>query len=244
MADAASSAGTHDAEAAAWMRTRLAWYLFQSGKTDPARQVCQAALRCQPEFAPALLLQGRIYLADGEAAKAVEVLERAVDANPLPEYYWALTEALTAAGNPLRADLAAKMVIRRGASDDPRTYALFLATRQQQTSLAVQLAQRELAGRADVYTYDAMAWAQYAAGEVASAVRHIELARREGTPDVRIYFHSALIAIAAGDQAAAAEYFDKSFPLRHLLWPSERNQLVKAMAQLNESRETRVAAAP
>lgn len=173
-----------------------------------------------------------MFLIEGKTAESVARLEIAARSNPLPEYFWALAEALKVAANNERALLAATMLTRRGQTDDPRTYSLYLATQREQPELAVRLACRELEQRADVTTYDALAWAQFAAGDLTSAQTNNIRARAEGTQDARIFLHSAAIATRAGEKVAAADFLKKTFALRHLLWPSERRQLENTMAEL------------
>ena len=232
MREAVGSVGRSDPEAAAWMNTRLAFYEFQLGRFADAHNSCAAALRLQADYPPALLLEGRMFLIEGKTAESVARLEIAARSNPLPEYFWALAEALKVAANNERALLAATMLTRRGQTDDPRTYSLYLATQREQPELAVRLACRELEQRADVTTYDALAWAQFAAGDLTSAQTNNIRARAEGTQDARIFLHSAAIATRAGEKVAAADFLKKTFALRHLLWPSERRQLENTMAEL------------
>ena len=232
MQEAANSVGTRDAESAAWMQTRLAFYQFQSGQNAAAHQSCDTALRLQASYAPAMLLRGRLLLAEGQPALAVEILEQAVRLNPLPEYFWALTEALTETGQSERAQLARTMLARHGTADDPRTYALFLATKNDQPDLAVKLARQELDQRADVFTYDALAWAQLAAGDTSAAQQNISHALAEGTQDARMLLHAAVIHQRTGDAPGAKNFLEKTYALRHLLWPSERKHLENIMTEL------------
>ena len=162
--------------------TRLGNYQFQAGFLGEAKAACDAALRYSPDYPAALLLQSRILLAAGRAALAVAPIQRATHKNPLPEFRWALADTLRAAG---RADEAAKVEAAlkgTGAQDDPRTFSLFLATRGEQVELAVELAQRELQSRADVFTHDALAWALAAAGRPEEAWPHMEKARWRRAP--------------------------------------------------------------
>src|SRR6266478_9567345 len=53
---AADAASAHDAEAAAWVHTRLAGYQFQLGGLADAEQNCAQALAFQTDYPPALLL--------------------------------------------------------------------------------------------------------------------------------------------------------------------------------------------
>ena len=101
--------------------------------------------------------------------------------NPLPEFQWALADTLRAAGRADEAATVEAKLKQTGAQTDPRTFALFLATRGEQTELAVQLAQRELKDRADIFTHDALAWALGSAGRLGEAWPHMEKALAEGT---------------------------------------------------------------
>ena len=224
--------GSRDAESAAWMQTRLAFYHLQAGNISLANRSCDAALNLQTNYAPAQLIRGRILLAEGKNAEAAETFRQAIKSNPLPEYYWAVIEALTAAGRDEEARLAESLLNRRGVTDDPRTYALFLATHEARPELALKLAREEIQQRADVFTYDSLAWAYCAAGEISTAQENIARALAEGTQDARIFLHAAVIAQRAGDVVSAKNFLEKTCARRHLLWPSERKHLEKTMTAL------------
>ena len=221
-----------DSESAAWAYSRLALYELQAGATDKALQATEMALAFHNNYAPALLAQGRILLAKGQPSEAPEALSRAAELNPLPEYQWVLAEALHAAG---RADDAEPVETRlkvRGAVDDPRTLALYLATRREQPQTALRLAREELEQRADPLTLDALAWSLRAAGKPGKARAAMNQALVEGTADARLYFHAAVIAAEAGETQEAARWADKAFGARWMLLPSERQQLLAARSSL------------
>ena len=98
MREAAASVSGVDAEASAWMLTKLAAYEWQQGETNAARRSAMKGLDLQKDFPPTLLLLGKMDLAQGRTSEAVERLQLATRANPLPEYQWALSEALRAGG--------------------------------------------------------------------------------------------------------------------------------------------------
>lgn len=222
---AAGAVDARDSENAAWIFTRLAGYQFQAGKFDEAQHACATAIEVRTNYAPALLLRGRMLLAQENYSDAAELLRIAERQNPLPEYQWALADALTAAGRTAEAREVEARLTRSGAATDPRTFALFLSTRGENPITALRLAQEELVTRADVFTHDSVAWAHLAKGDVAAAQQSIELALGAGTEDARLYFHAAVIAKRAGQSERSENYFKKSHALRHLLLPSERNQL-------------------
>ena len=222
---AVSAASPHDAESAAWVNTRLAFYEFQAGRFGEAQQLCAFALSFQSNYPPTLLLQGKILLAKNRFREAADVLKSAAKLNSLPEYQWALAEALRAVGRENEATGIEAQLRQHGATEDPRTLALFLATRHESPETALRLAQREFDSRSDVFTRDAFAWSLAAAGNLAKAHSEVQRALAEGTEDGRLFFHAAIIASRAGDTADAKRWLRKASGLSHLLLPSERNEL-------------------
>lgn len=225
---AASGASPAAPEAAAWVHGRLAFYHLQSGRFPLALRSCKAALQLQTNYAPALLLQGRILIADGETTHAIEPLRQAAALKPLPEYQWALAEALRAAGRTDEALTVENQLRQDGATADPRTFSLFLATRGDDPETALRLAQAELGARGDVFTHDALAWSCYAAGRMDEAMAHLDKALAEGTRDPRLFFHAAIITSKAGPQDEARRRLTAAFKNMHLLLPSEQDQLLAA----------------
>jgi len=127
---------------------------------------------------------------------------------------------------------------RDGPAADPRTFALYLASRGEATATALELARAELAVRGDVFTHDALAWALAANGDLKEASREMDLALSEGTRDARLFFHAAVIAGKAGRAENAHTWLSQAAPLLPLLLPSERARLLAA------ARESRAAEAP
>jgi hypothetical protein len=108
--------------------------------------------------------------------------------------------------------------------------ALFLATRRQEGGRAVDLARRELARRADVFTLDALAWALASSGQLQEASALMARALAEGTQDGRLFVHAAAIAAADGRPADAARWADKARRIRFTLLPSELGVLRRGLA--------------
>ena len=235
---AVAAGSPQEAESTAWVNTRLAFYQFQAGDNEAARRTDDIALSYQQNYAPALLLRGRMKLSEGEIDDAIVQLHSATQLNPLPEYQWALAEALRDAGRKSEALNVEQLLKQTGAANDPRTYALYLATRGQLAETAVQLAENELKERADVFTHDALAWSLAAAGRVDEALPHLEQALVEGgTHDARLFFHAAVIHARAGHKEEASRFFDQATDLMDLLLPSEREQLQLAAAVGNDGHD-------
>jgi tetratricopeptide (TPR) repeat protein len=229
MRTAVKAASPRDPESIAWAYSRLAIYELQRGRLADASRMADASLRSVPAYAPALLARGRIQLAQKKPAEAVEALTHAARLNPLPEYQWALADALRLVN---RADDAAALehrLVREGALADPRTLALYLSTRQQDGGRAVTLARRELEKRADVFTLDALAWALASSGQLQEASTLMARALAEGTEDGRLFVHAAVIAAADGRRADAARWAEKARGLSFTLLPSELGVLRRGL---------------
>lgn len=229
---AAQSGSPQDRESTAWAYTRLALYEWQRGKTEKARQALAGAFDLQSDYAPALLVQGRMLLAEDKFQEAVTPLQQAVALNPLPEYQWALIEALRGVGQTDEARKIETELTTKGTHDDPRTLSLFLATRNESTEKALRLAQAELEARADVFTYDALAWALQAVGKTVEAQDAMKKALAQGTKDPRLFYHAGVIATQSHQNVEARRFFQQAYASRHLLLPSEREALKQQMAAI------------
>src|SRR4030095_3080603 len=228
---AVGAASAQNAESAAWVNTRLAFYAFQAGRFQEAEQQCAFALSFQNNYPPALLLQGKMFLARNRFGEAVDALQNAAKLNPLPEYQWTLAEALRVAGKENEASEVEAQLCERGGSSEPRTLALYLATRHESHQTALRLARAELDSRSDVFTHDALAWSLAAAGKLTGAHSEMQRALAEGTEDGRLFFHAAIIASQVDHAGEAERWLSKAKSLSHLLLPSERNELQNAAAR-------------
>ena len=230
MRAAVKAASPRDRESVAWAYSRLAVYELQRGRLADAGQMADASLRTMPDYAAALLARGRIQLAQKKHLDAVENLTRAARLNPLPEYQWALADALRLVSRNDDAAALETQLVREGAIADPRTLALYLSTRRQDGSRAVALARRELEKRADVFTLDALAWALASSGQPREASTVMARALAEGTEDGRLFVHAAVIAAADGRPADAARWAEKARRLSFTLLPSEVGVLRRGLA--------------
>jgi len=239
MMDAAVHASSPaDPANCAWVVSRLSGYELQAGHAARALQLAEAAAQVAPDYPPALLARGKALAGLGKLADAVGPFERAAALNPLPEYQWWLADALRAKGAASEAAAIEAKIDRRGEAVDPRTYALYLATREMTGASradprgapaaalrAVTLAREELAVRQDVLTEDALAWSLAAAGDLPGADAAIRLALAEHTQDARLFLHAGEIAWARGEATRAASFFAAATPFAATLTPAENSLL-------------------
>jgi tetratricopeptide (TPR) repeat protein len=230
MRAAVRAASPRDTESTAWAYSRLALYELQRGQLAEATRMADTSLRYLPDYAAALLVRGRIELAQRKTDDAVRTLERAARLHPIPEYQWTLADALRLQQRTDEAAAIEQQLTSQSALDDPRTLSLYLSTRRQASVKAIDLARRELANRQDVFTLDALAWALSAAGQIDEASTLMTRALAEGTEDGRLFLHAAVIAAADGRPADAARYARKAHALRFTLLPSELGVLRRGIA--------------
>jgi tetratricopeptide (TPR) repeat protein len=195
----AAGAELKDREPRAWMIVQAALVFWHAGDYAGADAGFDLALREQPEYAPALEGKGRVALSRGDARAAVSWLERAERKSPLVETAWLLGDAYRLSGDRARAEQAYERVEREGKAHDPRTLALFYATKKQRADEALRLAQLEYAGRKDLYGKDVLAYALLRSGDVKAARALSREVVAHGTPDARLLFRAGEIAKAAGD---------------------------------------------
>jgi len=236
---AIEAASPRTPEAIAWGYTRLAGFELQRGDLDRSTSAIDSALSFQPEYPAALLARGRVLLARTRYREAADVLERAAVLNPLPEYQWAFADALRRTGRPQQAASVEQQLMERGPVTDPRTVALFLATRRIDDPQALSLSERELDLRRDVFTEDARAWALAGAGRYLEAGAAMERALSAHTSDARLFLHAGVIAASVGRPRDAQRWFGRARRLRFTLLPSELDILhdYQPVSNLNQPGE-------
>lgn len=222
---AARATSPAETEIAAWTLVRLSGLHLQAGNAPRALAMADDACRRAAEFAPALLARGRALVALDKMEAAAVALERAATLNPLPEYQWWLADVWRAMGRAEEASKVESALHARGAADDPRTYALFLATRGEAGAKAVKLAREELTQRQDVFSHDALAWALANAGDLPAAEVAMAAALAEKTRDARLFLHAGEIARMGGQRDRAMEFFARAREAAGTLTPSERARL-------------------
>lgn len=222
---ATRAASPRNGESFAWAFSKLAQYQLQAGAADRARATVSAALEISPESPQALETAAQLHLADGEPGRAVEPLHKAIANSPHPKLLWMLIESLEALDRHAEAEQVRAQLLAAGEREDPRAFALYLASRREELERAERCVRAELAERADVYTYEALGWVQSARGEHAAALQSARRSLAEGTEDARLFYHAGLIAERAGDAAQARTWLARARAGAALLLPSQRAAL-------------------
>jgi tetratricopeptide (TPR) repeat protein len=214
-------------EPRAWALAQAAELFWHEGNLDEAERGYALALETLPDYGPAIVGMAQIALARGRSADAIAALTPLAKTSASPRVLWLLADAQRAAGNPERAREAEMELERRGRAGDPRTLAMFWASRGEHLEEALQLVEREAAHRHGLYTLDAQAWVLHRLGRTEEARRLSARVREIDTPDAQLLYHAGAIRVAAGDQHEGRElveralstnpYFDEAEDARRLL---------------------------
>ncbi len=201
-----SGRSTKDPEPHAWALVQAALLFWHAGDHEGALAGFDKALESLAEFPPALAGKGRALLSLGKPREAIAPLEASYRKSPLVETAWLLGDARLAAGDEAGSREAYGWVVERGRLHDPRTLALFLATKKRDLDEAVKLARHERERRGDIYTEDALGWALLRAGKAEEARPHLERATRLGTRDASLFFHRGALELALKNRAAGEKW--------------------------------------
>ena len=208
-----------EVEDGAWMVTQMAHLNLAIGRIDQAEKLSQQALVMFPGYHYALGNLAKVRIQQKRYDEAVELLKQRYEAAPHAENLYDLAQALQLAGktddaNKAFAEFEQKSLLESNRGDNSNHELIFYyADYADQPTRALEVAQREIARRHDVFTLDSYAWALYRNGQYADARKQIESALAVGIRDAKIFRHAGEIELKSGDNAAAERYLRESVEL-------------------------------
>ena len=208
-----------ETEDGAWIVTQMAHLNLAIGKIDKAEKLSLQALVMFPGYHYALGNLAKVRIQQKRYDEAVELLKQRYEAAPHAENLYDLAQALQLAGktndaNKAFAEFERKSLLESNRGDNSNHELIFYyADYAGQPTRALEVAQREIARRHDVFTLDSYAWALYRNGQYADARKQIESALAVGIRDAKIFRHAGEIALKSGDKGAAERYLRASAEL-------------------------------
>ncbi len=208
-----------EAEDGAWIVTQMAHLNLAIGRIDEAEKLSQEALAMFPGYHYALGNLAKVRIQQKRYDEAMELLRQRYAAAPHAENLYDLALALQLAGktedaNRAFAEFEQKSLLETNRGDNSNHELIFYyADYAKEPAKALEVAQREIARRHDVFTLDSYAWALYANGQYTEARKQIETALAVGIRDAKIFRHAGEIALKSGDKAAAERYLRESAEL-------------------------------
>jgi tetratricopeptide (TPR) repeat protein len=202
-------------EAVAWAHWQLGGEHFALGNLEAAEGQYRQALDVMPGYYRGLSGLAQVRAAQGRLEEAAELYRKSLEVIPLPETAAALGDVHARLG---RADEARRQyavveyIGTLNAANQAmynRELALFYADHDIKLDRALDLTEREIKERKDIYGHDALAWVLYKSGRPAEASAAITEALKLGTRDPRLFFHAGMIHARLGDHARAREYLEQ-----------------------------------
>jgi tetratricopeptide (TPR) repeat protein len=206
-------------EHVAWTRWQLGEVYFSTGDYAAAEKHYRDSLTSFPDYFHALAALGRVRAALGDVNGAIDHLERATRILPDPTFVAQLGDLYQISGREKEAQTQyalVEQIAKLGKASDVlynRQVAIFYADHDRNAEEAFVQARLEYEKRRDIYGSDALAWTALKAGKIGEAQNAIKEALKLGTRDARLFYHAGMIAKAAGDNAAAADYLKRALAL-------------------------------
>jgi len=230
----------------AWLYYELGEYFSQAGDLASADSAYIAALNTHPGDYRSLAALARLRANNGRYAEAIALYQRAIAVVPMPIFIAELGDLYAKTGNEAESQKQYALVEYIGLLGHinqvlhNRDLALFYADHDRKLAEALDLAQKELEVRHDVYTWDALAWALYKNGKLTEAAKASKTALQFGTRDSLLLFHAGMIAEAVGQRELARSELKEALrinPHFHLIYANAAQQKLAALEAQSETKE-------
>ena len=234
------------AENMAWLYYELGEYDTQAGDAPSADAAYLAALNIHPGDYRALAALGKLRANVGRYFDAIMLYQKAIAIVPMPIFVAELGDLYAKSGNHPEAQKQYALVEYIGLLGrinqvlHNRDLAIFYADHDMKLSEALDLAQKELEVRRDVYTWDALAWALYKNGKLIEAAEASGKALRLGTRDSLLLFHAGMIAEGLGKHEQARSELKLALEINphfHPIYAAAAQRRLAAMEKQSKSEE-------
>ncbi len=225
-------------ENTAWSQFQLGEEYFQVGDLSNAEKAFQDALQAYPGYYRARAGLAKVRVAQGRYAEAIDLYQKAIAVIPFPEYAAALGDVYKKTNRPAEAKKLYSLVEFIGYLNAinktlyNRELALFYADHDTKLKEALDLAEKELEVRRDIYTWDVVAWARHKNGKFQESADAMTKALRLGTKDAMLFFHAGMIYHRLGDEERAKDYFRRALatnPHFHIFYADEAERTLREL---------------
>jgi tetratricopeptide (TPR) repeat protein len=192
----------------AWVALERGLLAFNRGRYDRAQAHYEQADKAYAGYWLVEEHLAEVLAAQRRFDEAVALYRKAIARGPRPELHQALGDLFRFMGKEDQArpwhDLALAAYLESAERGDVHDYhhlAGFYADVREDGAEAVKWARKDVALRRNFVTQDGLAWALYRHGRFHEALTAIEPALASGVKDGHVFFHAAMIHLAAGRAA-------------------------------------------
>ena len=196
-------------ENVAWFHMRVGDELARMGRADDAQKSYLEALSLYPHDYKTMTGLARLAAGRSDWPGTISWGMKAEQVVPTPEAVALVGDAYAASGDTKNAEAQYRLIEAMGTISRAQSMvydryrAMFDANHSRHLAEALQLAQREMGVRRDVYAYDTLAWAYLKNGKLPQADAAMKQAMAHGTQDALLFYHAGTIAGAQGDHVRA-----------------------------------------
>jgi tetratricopeptide (TPR) repeat protein len=122
-----------------------------------------------------------------------------------------------------------------------RELAYFYADHGMKLQQGLELAQRELNYRRDIYAYDVLAWNLYKNGKFEEAREAVSQALKLGTQDAKLHYHAGMIYHRLGEKEKAREHLRQALSINPHFHIFFADNAIRMLAELDNSEEQTIA---
>lgn len=194
-----------DSETLVWALMQRGEQAFRRGDHTAAGQLYDEALATAPGHWTVTSAIAELRGAQGRDAEAAELFEQVATSTGRPEMWQALGDLHAFYKRPADAKAAHDKALAGYRASLDRGEVLyihhlsgFFSDSQPDAAQAIEFAQRDLKLRQSTGAWDALAWAQYRAGDFTAATESSAKALATGLADPHVLYHAAMIRLSAG----------------------------------------------
>ena len=189
-------------EQVAWFHLRLGDIDLRNGRLRGARTLFEDGLAIAPDDYRLLDAMSHLEAVEGNPKKAIEYGERGIAIKLDPATLGTIGDAYAALGNRAKAEEYYK-TMEVAVAGQPgayhRAWSLFLLDHDRRVPEVLANVQKEIETRKDIYGYDLLGWALHKEHRDAEARDAMMQARRLGTRDALLFYHTGMIERALGE---------------------------------------------
>lgn len=230
----------------AWLYFELGERYFQSGDLDGAALAYRSGISADPAHYRSLAGLAKVRAAQGRLDESIQLYQQSIAIIPFPAYVAELGDVFRKSGQQKEAQEQYDLVEYIGHLSKlnevlaNRELALFYADHGIKLPEAVELAQRELTVRHDIYTWDTIAWVKYKNGHLREANDAMNRSLELHTKDPSLLFHAGMISHGLGKDAEAKDFLSQALkmnPQFHPLDAEEANSTLETIRDAHPGRD-------
>ena len=189
----------------AWIEVQQGALEFRRGQFDAARKHYERADRAYSGYWLVADHLAELSAAERRFDDAIALYRRVLQQAPRPDLQQALGDVYSLAGNSAQSNLWHERALagyldsaQRGEVHYLHHLAGFYADVRYDGEQAVRWARQDFELRGGPSTQDALAWALFRNSQIEASLEHIDAALAAGVNDPHMFFHAAMIHLAAG----------------------------------------------